>query len=149
MKIALWLHRHLTNQRLHWLLLILFFLFMVSMLIPPIANIILMVAVGTSSMSGGYFFAKWIDWLDAQVEIEVWLRPMWHAVYALCASAIIGTILGSLGIKALPYSQSLYLILDPRVAYFLAGLVLSVIGYYLAWRKFPKRLRPTTNRGVR
>ncbi len=133
--------RNMNNNQLINTVLFAIGILMAITFIPSIGKIVAFLAIGFSAGNFSHDVAKLIDWLDDSDEYAVEIPWRYHFIYGFALSIAAGIIVGIIGSALVPFSPTLYALVNPKIVFFAYGFATSAAGYAVAWRSIPNKKR--------
>ena len=128
----------LTNGKLSLIITWSIVIAMATSIVEPLATYVFIVVVCAVCGFVSFCLAKFIDWLDDNVEIHVRMTRMYHFVFSFGIATLAGVLFGRLD-SVFPFSPDLYAIVSPKLLLFAWGFVVSLCGYFTAWQFYMKK----------
>ncbi len=133
--------KKLTNRQLEYILFVVMALATVVSFIEPLAQVFLLGMVLISPVVFGYGLGMVFDYMDQNTDYKVQISQSIHVRLAILSSLFIGALAKHLAtqVPILPYTEitnALLMIVAPKILFFIWGVGMSGLGYYLAWKSF-------------
>ena len=132
--------KQLTNRQLEGSLLALMILVFVASFAEALGRSLLLLTILFAPIAIGFTGAIVFHHIDQRVEYNAFFGPQAHMRLAGVLALLVGSIVKHLGtqIPLIPYNptiNAILLVIAPKSLFFLCGIALTLLGYYLGWRE--------------
>ena len=133
--------KDLTNKQLEAILLLVTGALFVASFVEAFAQYLLLVTVLTAPVAFGYGMGCLFDYFDTSAEYHVMFNNKSHLRLAIIVSLLVGVLAKHLATQMpiVPYSpivNAFFMLVAPKIVFFLWGLAMAGLGYWLAWKGF-------------
>lgn len=133
--------KDLTNKQLEAILLLVTGTLFVVSFVEAFAQYLLLATVLISPVAFGYGMGCLFDYFDTSAEYRVMFNNKSHMRLAIVVSLLVGVLAKHLATQMpiVPYSpiiNDFFMVVAPKIVFFLWGLIMAGLGYWLAWKGF-------------